>query len=38
MLLLKKVPFFYLFPVKTRLEIVFTEFVDKKETFSDYKN
>ena len=34
MLLLKKVPFFKkFFPVKTRLEIVLTEFVDKKETF-----
>ena len=29
--------FFYLFPVKTRREIVLTEFIDKKETFFDYK-
>ena len=29
----KSAIFFYLFPVKTRLEIVLTDFVDKKETF-----
>ena len=28
----------YLFPVKTRLEIKLTDFVEKKETFLDYKN
>ena len=38
MLLLRKCQFFYFFPVKTRLEIVITEFVDQKETFFDYKN
>ena len=39
MLLLKKsaIFFYYLFPVKTRLEIVLTEFVDKKETFLTIK-
>ena len=39
MLLLKKVPLsFNLFSVKSRLETVLTEFVDKNETFFDYKN
>ena len=39
MLLLKKVPLFLnLCSVKSRLEIVLTEFADKKETFFDYKN
>ena len=27
-----------MFVIKTRLEIVLTEFVDKKETLFDYKN
>ena len=34
----KNATFFICFLVKTRLEIVRTEFVDKKETFFDYKN
>ena len=39
MLLLRKAPLFEnFFSAKTRLEIVFTEFVDKNETFFDYKN
>ena len=34
----KKVPLsFNLFSVKSRLETVLTEFVDKRETFFDYK-
>ena len=37
MILVKKCPFFlYLCSVKTRQEIVLTDFVDKKETFFDY--
>ena len=39
MLLVKKMPLFsYLFSVKTRLEIKLTDFVEKKESFFDYKN
>ena len=38
MCLVKKCHFFHMFLVKTRLEIVLTEFVDKKETLFDYKN
>ena len=38
MCLVKKCHFFHMFLVKTRLEIVLTEFVDKKKTFFDYKN
>ena len=30
--------FLYLFSVKTRLQIKLTDFVEKKETFFDYKN
>ena len=37
MILVKKCHFFlYLCLVKTRLEIVLTDFVDKKETFFEY--
>ena len=39
MCLVKKMPLFLnMFLVKRRLEIVLTEFVDKKEPFFDYKN
>ena len=38
MLLVKNDAFFYLFSVKTRLQIKLTDFVEKKETFFDYKN
>ena len=39
LLLLKKFQFFfYLFLVKTRLEIRFNNVLDRKETFFDYKN
>ena len=38
MLLVKKCQFFlYLFLVKTRLEIRFNNFLDRKETIFDYK-
>ena len=38
MLLVKNGTFFFICSVKTRLEIVLTDFVDAKETFFDYKN